>query len=98
MSFTVKGNESYRLDEIFEAVERLHPEMVMDVRTNHSKVSIIGSGMRDMTGVASRAFMALQQAGIPFYQTTTSEISISYVVDGEKDRQAVEVLAKKFNL
>jgi aspartate kinase len=98
LSFTVKGNESYRLDEIFEAVERLHPEMVMDVRTNHSKVSIIGSGMRDMTGVASRAFMALQQAGIPFYQTTTSEISISYVVDGEKDRQAVEVLAKKFNL
>ena len=98
LSFTVKGNESYRLDEIFEAVERLHPDMVLDVRTNHSKVSIIGSGMRDMTGVASKAFMALQAAGITFYQTTTSEISISYVVDSENDRQAVEVLAKKFNL
>ncbi|TVT29603.1 aspartate kinase [Salinicoccus cyprini] len=98
LSFTVKGTDSHRLEQIFEAVGHMHPEMVLDARTGRSKVSIIGSGMRDMTGVASKAFMALQTSGIPFYQTTTSEISISYVVDSENDRQAVEVLASAFGL
>ncbi|MFC3418262.1 aspartate kinase [Salinicoccus hispanicus] len=98
LSFTVKDADSYRLDEIFEAVGHMHPEMMLDARTTRSKVSIIGSGMRDMTGVASKAFRALQAAGIPFYQTTTSEISISYVVDSVNDKQAVEVLATAFEL
>ncbi|GAB3060305.1 aspartate kinase [Salinicoccus sesuvii] len=98
LSFTVKGNDSYRLDDIFETVGRMHPEMMLDARTTRSKVSIIGSGMRDMTGVASKAFMALEGAGIKFYQTTTSEISISYVVDSKDDKQAIEVLATAFEL
>ncbi len=34
-----------------------------------------------MSGVASKAFLTLIENNIPFYQTTTSEISISYVID-----------------
>ena len=37
--------------------------------------------MRDMTGVASKIFKTLLTSDIPFYQVTTSEISVSYVVD-----------------
>ncbi len=43
-----------------------------------------------MSGVASKAFLTLIENNIPFYQTTTSEISISYVIDDFNGQQAVE--------
>ena len=53
--------------------------------------------MRDMSGVASKAFMTLINSDIPFYQTTTSEISISYVID-EENEKAVEELYHAFEI
>ncbi|MEJ7453730.1 ACT domain-containing protein, partial [Staphylococcus xylosus] len=58
----------------------------------------IGSGMRDMSGVASKAFISLINAGIPFYQTTTSEISISYVIDADNGERAVKQLYETFDI
>lgn len=98
LSFTVKDAESVRLDQIFAETRLLHPDMSLTMETGYCKVSIIGSGMRDMSGVASTAFMALNDSGIRFYQTTTSEISISYVVDKEHGKGAVESLAAAFDL
>ncbi|GAA3726271.1 aspartate kinase [Salinicoccus jeotgali] len=98
LSFTVKGTDALQLHEILESIEEMHREMVTEVRTDRAKVSIIGSGMRDMTGVASKAFISLHQSDIPFYQTTTSEISISYVIDKKNETRAVEMLAGKFNI
>ncbi|WP_411841879.1 aspartate kinase [Salinicoccus sp. HZC-1] len=98
LSFTVKDTESNRLDQIFAETQMMHPDMVLTRHTDYAKVSIIGSGMRDMSGVASKAFMALNEAGIKFYQTTTSEISISYVVDKNHGENAVETLATAFGL
>ena len=40
-----------------------------------------------MSGVASKAFLTLIENNIPFYQTTTSEISISYVIDDFNGQQ-----------
>ena len=49
----------------------------LDYKINEAYVKniLIGSGMRDMSGVASKA-TTLINSDIPFYQTTTSEISI----------------------
>ncbi|WP_017549002.1 aspartate kinase [Salinicoccus carnicancri] len=98
LSFTVNDAESVLLDQIFAEIRLLHPDMSLILETDYCKVSIIGSGMRDMSGVASKAFMALNDSGIRFYQTTTSEISISYVVDKEYGKDAVESLATAFDL
>ncbi len=98
LSFTVKDTEAGILDQILAQIRLLHPDMVLTRETDFAKVSIIGSGMRDMSGVASRAFMALNESGITFYQTTTSEISISYVVDKNNGKYAVESLAAAFDL
>ena len=72
----------------------------LDYKINEAyvKISLIGSGMRDMSGVASKAFMTLINSDIPFYQTTTSEISISYVIDEENGEKAVEELYHAFEI
>jgi aspartate kinase len=56
------------------------------------KVSAVGVGMRSHTGVASRMFKALAEAGIRIQNITTSEIKISCILakeDGEKALRAV---------
>lgn len=62
------------------------------------KISLVGVGMITHSGIASKAFAALYQNGIRYYQVTTSEISISIMVDAENTQLAVQALAKVFDL
>jgi aspartate kinase len=64
----------------------------IDVEVGLAKISAVGTGMKSHTGVASRMFRALADAGVPIHNITTSEIKISAIVDrqnGEKGLQAV---------
>lgn len=63
-----------------------------------TKLSLVGVGMRTHGGIAAAAFTALTQAGIPYYQVTTSEISISLTVDQANQDKAIRVLADTFQL
>ncbi|MCW1286990.1 ACT domain-containing protein, partial [Staphylococcus aureus] len=87
LSFTIKDSDFHQ----YEA-------LAYKINEHYVKISLIGSGMRDMSGVASKAFLTLIENNIPFYQTTTSEISISYVIDDFNGQQAVEKLYDAFNI
>lgn len=65
---------------------------------NVSKVSVIGNAMRNETGVAARIFGALNDNKIKFYQVSTSEISVSIIVDTKIKDQVMKVLIEEFNL
>lgn len=69
-----------------------------EFKENLSKVSIIGSAMRNQVGVAARAFDILSKESVPFYEVSTSEISISYLVDESKSNKLVNAFADEFNL
>jgi aspartate kinase len=98
LSFTMKDTDVHQINEIFSTLISTFPSLVYNVEENYVKVSVIGSGMRDMSGVASKVFMTLLKNDINFYQVTTSEISISYVVDRDNGQPAVEHLCSTFNL
>ncbi len=46
-----------------------------------SKVSVVGAGMRHMTGIAERMFQALAAVGINMKMITTGDIKISVLID-----------------
>lgn len=46
-----------------------------------SKVSVVGAGMRHMTGIAERMFLALATVGINMKMITTGDIKISVLID-----------------
>ena len=98
LSFTVKGTDENQLYHLTTELQHEFSDLTYEVQTAYVKVSIIGSGMRDMSGIASRAFLTLLEASIEFYQVTTSEISISYVIDEKNGMTAVNELCKTFNL
>jgi len=98
ISFTMKDTDTSQLKHIFDTLHQEFTQLNYDVKSDYVKVSVIGSGMRDMSGVASKVFMTLLENNIEFYQVTTSEISISYVVDKQNGVLAVEKLCEAFGL
>lgn len=70
----------------------------LKIRRDLTQLSLVGVGMATHTGVAVRVFQTLARCQIPYYQITTSEISISFTIDKENKDQAVQALAQEFSL
>ncbi len=61
-----------------------------------AKVSIVGLGMRDHAGVASRMFQVLADEGINIQLISTSEIKVSVVIEEKYTELAVRALHAAF--
>ena len=65
---------------------------------NIAKVSVIGVGMKDHSGVASTMFTALAAENINIILISTSEIRISCIIEEKYTELAVRVLHTAFGL
>jgi aspartate kinase len=63
-----------------------------------AKVSVIGVGMKNHSGVASKMFATLSDEGINIRLISTSEIRISCVIDEKYSELAVRALHSAFDL
>ncbi len=63
-----------------------------------SKISVVGLGMADQTGVARQMFRALADADINIQMITTSEIKISVLVAKSQSLAALRAVHKTFEL
>jgi aspartate kinase len=63
-----------------------------------AKVSVIGVGMRNHSGVASMMFSTLAKEGINIAMISTSEIRISCIIEEKYTELAVRVLHSAFGL
>lgn len=84
-----------------EAVEILNDIFAMEGAkvasdTTVAKVSIVGAGMQSHSGTASKMFGALYEAGINISMISTSEITISVLIDKELADKAVSAVHKAF--
>jgi len=98
LSFTTKDEEIKAIKDIASHLRKQYEDVEMALQNGYHKVSVIGAGMRDMPGVASKVFRTLIESHIQFYQVTTSEISVSYLIDGDNGEKAVQTLCETFDL
>ena len=70
----------------------------VQVNRDIAKVSIVGVGMRSHSGVASRMFRALADAGVNIESISTSEIKISCLISEADAEKAVKVVHDAFDL
>lgn len=61
-----------------------------------AKVSVVGSGMQSHSGVASRVFGALFEAGINIHMISTSEIKISVLISRDDADRAIVAIHDEF--
>jgi aspartate kinase len=98
LTFTVgKGDLAKAMDVAKRVVAELGAERI-ETDDKIAKVSIVGVGMRNHAGVASKAFDVLAAAGINIEMISTSEIKVSMVIQEKFMELAVRELHTAFGL
>lgn len=98
ISFTVPKSESAQAIKITKKItDRIGGGKVI-LDNNIARVSIVGVGMKSHHGVAADMFGILAQKKINIEMISTSEISISCIIQKKFAEKAVRVLHEKFGL
>ncbi|MBI5589941.1 MAG: aspartate kinase [Deltaproteobacteria bacterium] len=98
LTFTVPTADFEQAMELARKIAaEINAEDVMG-DTNIAKVSVIGVGMKNHSGVASRMFAALAAENINILMISTSEIRISCVISEKYAELAVRALHAEFKL
>ncbi len=98
MTFTVPKGDFHQALEIVERTAKdIGAESVVGDK-GIAKVSIVGVGMRNHAGVASKMFDILARHGVNILMISTSEIKVSCVIDEKFTELAVRALHEGFGL
>jgi len=98
MTFTVPRSDYERAMQIVELVAgEIGAERVSGSK-DIAKISIVGVGMRNHSGIATTMFDVLAKEGINILMISTSEIKISCVIEEKYSELAVRALHDAFNL
>ncbi|SHJ42873.1 aspartate kinase [Tepidibacter formicigenes DSM 15518] len=98
VSFTTSKEDMYAVDDIIEELKNEMKDIEISKESNITKLSVVGIGMMNQSGVAARVFKIFSENGIEFKQVTTSEISISYAINVMDKQKAIISIAKEFDL
>ena len=96
ITFTVTRADYKRALELAKAAGREIGAAGVEGDERIAKVSIVGLGMKDHAGVASKMFQTLADEGINIQMISTSEIKISVVIDEKYSELAVRALHGAF--
>jgi len=95
LGFTVPENE---LESAKDVMDKLNAAENLEFDSNIAKVSIVGVGMKNHSGVAGTAFTTMADNNINIEMISTSEIKISMIVDEKYSELAVRTLHEAYEL
>ena len=98
ISFTVTGDDVTHAMRVMAPLETALGAAQVISDPNLASVSVVGSGMQNTPGYASRMFRILADGGINIDMITTSEIRISCIISRDQVQQAVRLLHQGFEL
>jgi len=98
MTFTVSRQDEERTEEILNQVQQEIGAMQVFKDLHVCKVSVIGVGMRNHSGVAAKAFTALRNENVNILMISTSEIKITCLIEEKYTELAVRTLHEAFDL
>ncbi len=96
MTFTVPRSQYARARELAERAAAAIGAASVEGDDSIAKVSIVGLGMKDHSGVATRMFQVLADEGINIQLISTSEIKVSVVIEEKYTELAVRALHAAF--
>ncbi len=98
ITFTVVKTDLSKATNIVNEIARELGAKAISTDENIAKVSIVGTGMRSHSGIASTMFGALAREGINIMMISTSEIKISCIIGSKYTELAVRALHDAFQL
>ncbi len=98
VTFTVASQDLAQSIEVVDSIIKDIGAKGVVSSNQMAKISIVGTGMQNAPGYASRMFRALYQASINIEMITTSEIRITCIIDQDRAAEAAQVLHSAFEL
>jgi len=98
LSFTVGKTDLAKAREVVERVTKDLHAGGLETDGDVAKVSIVGVGMRNHSGVAAKMFQILASEGINIQLISTSEIKVSCLIQSKYTELAVRALHTAFGL
>ncbi len=98
VQLTVAGDALERARQVAGEVAARLGSGSVEVREGLTRVTLVGSGMTGRPGVYARAFRTLHAAGVEVHGASTSSISISLLVDAEREDESLRALHDAFGL
>ncbi|WP_027722654.1 aspartate kinase [Maridesulfovibrio zosterae] len=98
MTFTIPRADLNQTLKILDSIKESLGAQEVLYDQNVCKVSVIGVGMRNHSGVASRAFQALRDENINILMISTSEIKITCLIEEKYTELAIRTLHNTFGL
>ena len=98
IAFTISRTDLPKTMELFESIKQVINVDKIFVDENIAKVSIVGAGMIDSPGIASKMFETFAKLNINIKMISTSEIKISCLIDAAVANDAVKALCRAFDL
>lgn len=98
ISFTLPKTDLYQASKVLDGFKEKIFTFSYEAFENISKLSVVGLGMNSQSGVAAKVFNLLAENDIPVSIVTTSEIKISYVINPDDQKKAIEAIAREFDL
>ena len=97
ITFTVPKNDFDKTISLLKETNTIGGNKILGDK-NISKVSVVGAGMQNHSGVALKMFETLSKENINIMMISTSEIKISCVIEEKYTELAVRVLHESFGL
>ena len=98
ISFSLSTEDRDLLDKVLPAFQAEYEGTEVTIRDDTVKLSVVGSGMKLHSGVASRFFALLCEQQFPILMVTTSDIRISCMIPKEAKERVVMAVADGFEL
>ena len=96
ISFTVARSDMDIAKKVLEENREMLGFSSIETNDQVAKVSVVGAGMVNSSGVAAKMFEALYSVGINISMISTSEIKISVLVDERDADRAVQAIHDRF--
>lgn len=97
LAFSVSGEDLHTTEDILSSLKS-EGGFETTPMENMAKVSVVGVGMRNHPGVASKFFSVLAEENLTIHLVTTSEIKISAVIERGQLSKAAQALHTAFDL
>lgn len=94
--FTIAKTDMAEAVTLMEKLKKEHGFQAIEAQANVAKVSVVGAGMLGHPGIAAKMFGALAEKSINIAAISTSEISISCLIDADRIDDAVQSIHEHF--
>jgi aspartate kinase len=98
LTFTVGKADLIKTTDVVKKIAKALKAKGIETDGDVAKVSIVGVGMRNHSGVAARMFKVLAKEGINVQAISTSEIRVSCIISAKYGELAVRALHSAFGL